>query len=186
MERRSKATEASVIEERWLVWRGRRMEDAMKNSMKWAMLFLTMPLLAACGDDAAIAEPEPCQAGFFSADGLEPCAPATECGATEYEVRAPSETSDRQCESLTLCSLEEFESLAPTSTSDRKCSPLTICKFNEAEISPPTPTSDRECEKLTSCDDDSYEIGIGEDGQSECALLTVCGVNEYESTAPTA
>lgn len=162
------------------------MENAMKNSMKWAVLFLTMPLLAACGDDAAIAEPEPCQAGFFSADGLEPCAAATECEATEYEVRAPSETSDRQCESLTLCSLEEFESLAPTSTSDRKCSPLTICKFNEAEISPPTPTSDRECEKLTNCDDDSYEIGIGEDGQSECALLTVCGENEYEATAPTA
>src|SRR5690554_8028308 len=140
MERRSKATEASVIDECWLVRRGRPMENAMKNSMKWAVLVLAMPLLAACGDDAAIADPEPCQAGFFSADGLEPCAAATECEATEYEVRAPSETSDRHCELLTLCSLEGCESLAPTSTSDGTCSPLTTCKFYEAEISPPTPT----------------------------------------------
>ena len=40
---------------------------------------------------------------------------------------AVSATSDRVCEEIRVCGDDEFEVKAPTETSDRECEPLTKC-----------------------------------------------------------
>jgi hypothetical protein len=50
------------------------------------------------------------------------------------------------CVTLTECKKdEEYQSKAQTATTDRECKTLTVCKDNEEETEAPTPTSDREC-----------------------------------------
>jgi hypothetical protein len=50
------------------------------------------------------------------------------------------------CVTLTECKKdEEYQSKAQTATTDRECKALTVCKDNEEETEAPTPTSDRVC-----------------------------------------
>jgi hypothetical protein len=50
------------------------------------------------------------------------CSPARGCGAAEYQVAAPTLTSDRNCSALIVCNATtEIELVAPTATSDRVC-----------------------------------------------------------------
>lgn len=50
---------------------------------------------------------------------------------------------------LTVCMNTEYESKAPTKNSDRECKALTVCKQNEYESKPPVPgKTDRECKLL--------------------------------------
>ena len=72
---------------------------------------------------------------------------------SQYEVVAPTLTSNRKCLNTTVCNpLIQFEYLPPTITSDRICMPLQQCpSYGWYEVIPPTVTSDRECSLWTHC-----------------------------------
>ena len=67
------------------------------------------------------------------------------CGPNEYELHAPTNTSDRVCRPLKQCTQTQYEQQPPTPTSNRVCAYLTNCTINQYERVPPTDTSDRLC-----------------------------------------
>ena len=89
-----------------------------------------------------------CSAREFESGGM--CKPLTTCSAEEFEITAPSKTSDRTCKTLTTCSADEFELNAPSKTSDRACKTVKTCSAREYERRPPSATTDRECAPETS------------------------------------
>ena len=124
---------------------------------------------------------------WAQADGV--CKAHTECKATEeYEAKAPTATTDRQCMILTSCKnwgalATEYEAKAPTATSDRACMKLTQECAESNEWKPPAKNaqgyiiSDRICSSI--CPANQYMSSSG------CRPLTVCKDDEYELVAPT-
>ncbi|EGD82877.1 hypothetical protein PTSG_03507 [Salpingoeca rosetta] len=86
------------------------------------------------------------------------CTAFSSCSSAQYEVAAPTLTTDRQCANLTTCASGEYEHTPPTPTSDRDCRPvLPGCHDLTIQTMAPTPTSDRQCESLCAqCPDGSY------------------------------
>ncbi|EGD78969.1 hypothetical protein PTSG_11806 [Salpingoeca rosetta] len=105
----------------------------------------------------------------------------------QYEIVAPTATTDRQCDDLSTCTAQQYISTAHTATSDRVCSALRQCTSSEFELVAPTTTSNRVCQRLTVCDPETeYEsVPAGPARDRVCAPLTVCSPLEYESVAPT-
>ena len=68
----------------------------------------------ACYDDA---ESTPCE---YISDNT--CNPILTCGGDEYEIAAPTATSNRVCDKLRICQQYEYEATSPTATSDRYAS----------------------------------------------------------------
>ena len=66
----------------------------------------------------------PCSAETWQpATGQGACRAAETCSGTEYEIRAPTATSDRVCASHAVCStLNHWESKAAGTDADRECS----------------------------------------------------------------
>lgn len=139
---------------------------------------------APSGDDS-------CDAEHFD-DGAR-CQPLTPCADTEYEVTAPSATSDRVCSPLAVCGAGTWVSSQPTAKSDRACSacasstfsntinatacaPWASCKMGESESVAPSATTDRVC---STCGAGKYE------SSGTCKALTVCSTTQYESTPAT-
>eukprot|EP01147_Barroeca_monosierra_P009610 gene9610-1832_t len=89
-----------------------------------------------------------CPDGYYRSNcgGLSEgfCETISRCGHNEYEIRAPTTTSDRLC-GLPLCAVNEYETHRPTPTTNRRCASLSQCNSSELEIISPTPTTDREC-----------------------------------------
>ena len=113
------------------------------------------------------------------------------CSADQYQSKAPTATSDRECSNLTTCDYtKEYESTAPTETSDRECSNLATCDYSkEYESTAPTATTNRVCSNLATCDySKEYESTAPTATTNRvCSNLTTCDYSkEYESTAPTA
>ncbi len=50
----------------------------------------------------------------------------TVCGEMQYEVSAPTVTSDRVCEDYTVCTEMQFEAKPPTYISDRLCEGMSV------------------------------------------------------------
>ena len=108
------------------------------------------------------------------------CAALTTCRATQYERKAPTATSDRECKPLTECRHSQYESTAPTARSDRECTALTECARDEFEAKAPTDTSDRECHKITDCDDGSYEVKAPTATSDRvCEPVSACPAGSY-------
>jgi hypothetical protein len=64
----------------------------------------------------------------------------------EYEVAAPTTSSDRVCAAVRgPCAAEEYESAVPTPTSNRICRTHNKCSQAEFEMAPPSDTADRLC-----------------------------------------
>ena len=102
----------------------------------------------------------------------------TVCGANQYELTAPTATTDRECVQLVAhvvhrmttkrranshkrprlhtddpCTNNEYEVAEPTSTTDRVCETITVCGAGEQQAIAPTATSDRVCEDIDECQD---------------------------------
>lgn len=78
---------------------------------------------AYCGD---------CSTGYFDNDGT--CTEITVCTNAEYELSAPTETSDRECVTFTDCQENQYEKVAPTASSDRECAALSECHGSDRQI----------------------------------------------------
>lgn len=50
----------------------------------------------------------------------------TTCGRDQFELEAPTASTDRECEQVTVCGADQVELVAPTATSDRVCQQTTV------------------------------------------------------------
>ena len=143
--------------------------------------------------------------GFARAVGsiiIEVRHPLRRCAAgEEYEVTAPTATSDRRCIRCSRCASSAsvgiasglFEVAACSATTDRSCLPLTACDPEvQYESRPPLVavvgegvtgsafTSDRICANLTVCAADQYE-SIASDGLVDrtCSPLRICEAGSF-------
>eukprot|EP00730_Choanoeca_flexa_P008632 TRINITY_DN12514_c1_g1_i3.p1 TRINITY_DN12514_c1_g1~~TRINITY_DN12514_c1_g1_i3.p1 ORF type:complete len:2125 (+),score=282.98 TRINITY_DN12514_c1_g1_i3:725-6376(+) len=125
------------------------------------------------------------QAPTWSSERL--CAPITICDSDEWESRSPTAFRDRICRPITVCdNATEFLTQASTVTSDAVCADLTICKTSEFVVVPKTLSSDRECAGLTQCRDDQFEsIPKTLTSDRMCNNITVCTSTQFEVAAPT-
>ena len=73
------------------------------------------------------------------------CHLLTNCSAQQYELQAPTVSTDRVCRNITICSSAQYETAAPTLTSDRSCASIVECTSEEYEDVAPTLTSNRVC-----------------------------------------
>lgn len=112
------------------------------------------------------------------------------CAAGEYmtEPTALGQT----CHTYTVCGSDEYESKAATSTSDRECKPYSgqCDKNSQYQFSAPTKTKDRVCEALQICGQGYYESTAPQEHSSglyntkdrECKVAEECAADEYEVT----
>ncbi|EGD78208.1 hypothetical protein, variant [Salpingoeca rosetta] len=155
---------------------------------------LQNPCVTGCGFADDTSKVLLCPANEFAQvenDGSQSCTPVTACStATEYQVVAPTASSDRQCAVLSTCSPSQYEVTAATATSDRECQDVSVCdRRTEFEQQPPTTTSDRECATITICEAATqYETKAPTSTTDrECTTLTPCvRGEEYQSVGPTA
>lgn len=120
--------------------------------------------------------PPACDDGEFLSGN--DCDPATTCGEEEYEVQAPSPTTDRVCAPVAPCEPNTYETTAATETSDRVCSPLTVCTPGYFVASPGTATTDTIC---APCPSATYSSTINADA---CVAWSRCDEGETESVPP--
>jgi hypothetical protein len=112
-----------------------------------------------------------CAAGRYAdTTGLEDCKPAdgitefqdkpgqsgintiTVCSATQYETRAPTPDSDRECATHLTCSASEWEKRAATDKIDRVCVAHTVCDLATHYVATKAGTRrDRTCAAQTQC-----------------------------------
>ena len=134
------------------------------------------------------------------------CARLTECWINEYEIKAPTPTSNRECLRVTPpCESGFYESTKRTKTSDRVCSQVTECSSDQYQSKKPTKTSDRVCIDKPKCDlrteylnnknvcatiavcnDEQFEAAPATPTSNrQCRSLTKCTKNQFESVPPT-
>ena len=115
------------------------------------------------------------------------CFGATSCTVDQFELLAPTPTSDRECTVLSTCLSDEFVSMAATTTSDRLCSPIrTICASDEyVSVAASPGLSDIECSPVRSiCTSDEYISMAAISGLSDiqCSpVRTSCSSGEFVS-----
>lgn len=82
------------------------------------------------------------------------CRDLTPCSnRTEFQIAAPTGTSDRQCTSATQCNTSQYEGTALTATSDRRCAACSLCdRANETLFAPCNSLNDAVCQPLPLCD----------------------------------
>ena len=125
-----------------------------------------------------------CDSNYF-VNILRKCQVYTDCSDNEFESKAPTPTSDRECVPIIECSANQYENQAPTSTSNRECSTITFCSSDEYESQVPTSTSDRECTLLAVCASNQYiDVSASMAGDTVCKNITVCSELEYQINAP--
>jgi hypothetical protein len=116
------------------------------------------------------------------------CFGATSCTVDQFELLAPTPTSDRECTVLSTCLSDEFVSMAATTTSDRLCSPIrTICVSDEyVSVAALPGLSDIECSELSDCTAGEYEsLAPTSASDRACSSLSECSAYEYELVAAT-
>ena len=111
---------------------------------------------------------QPCSATAFRPLALSRCVGHTLCSELQFEIKAPTPTSDRVCKNLTVCSAGQETFATPTVTTDRacadcvkgtftavagtaECSPYSACLHSQYERIPVTNVSDRTCSNITVC-----------------------------------
>ena len=71
-----------------------------------------------CNGDGSVCTA--CMAGYHQPDNST-CTLSTVCGAFEYELEAPTASTDRRCQACTLCRDGSYASVACTATADATC-----------------------------------------------------------------
>eukprot|EP00048_Salpingoeca_helianthica_P009150 m.131035 g.131035 ORF g.131035 m.131035 type:complete len:4598 (-) comp14790_c0_seq1:87-13880(-) len=103
----------------------------------------------------------------------------------EFQLAAPTLTSDRVCQALRVCGADSFESTFPTVTSDRVCTALTQCKPNEYITRNETSTSDRRCDPITPCGPTEYTVvNATIFSNPRCAQCSVCPSSQFFISGP--
>ena len=107
------------------------------------------------------------------------CKLLTTCRQGEWESRAPTVSSDRDCSThLAACPDGQYTDEAPTTTSDRVCRRITACGATQYEAKAATPSSDRVCEACPAahrCDGSAAKVVCGA-GSAAAAGDGVCKV----------
>ena len=136
--------------------------------------------------------------GNFVSDRV--CRSVSNCTANEFETKAPTATSDRECQALRPpCTLDcEYEERAPSATSDRLCIQLSLCDITEYSFVSPTATSDRQCRPISQCNPGEFEkLAPRLENVTECSInytmivsdrvcstINGCAECEYEAQSP--
>ena len=117
------------------------------------------------------------------------CEPLTTCTDTEYQMAAPTQSTDRVCPEVSTChsfpefpSPTEFEFQPPTSTTDRRCHALAVCDMESSYVLvPPTATSDRRCGSRRRCTADQYQsVAPTRTSQRVCSPIQPCTEHQYQ------
>lgn len=112
-------------------------ENACKSCLPGGSLFLDSKITTCVGE---------CPDGTFASVDDHMCKACTVCGAGSFAAVPCEATVDAKCQSLSVCNPRtEFELTAPTSTSDRRCKTVRSCRVGQFVAAEPTTTSDREC-----------------------------------------
>lgn len=171
------------------------------------------PITAGCGvDEFQEAPPKRSPDGrMFTAD--RKCATTLSCAElpcpggerSAFEVKAPSNTTNRQCKCPRVCDPGTSEATPPNTTADRvcltcavgtfqplpgqtKCLPVLECADDsQFEAEEATPQSDRVCAAVSApCTRDSYEFAQPTNTSDRiCKPYQECLEGQWENTAPT-
>lgn len=107
----------------------------------------------------------PCTPGktFSVLDGSrQSCMPVKKCGLDEYEVAAPTLSTDRECAARTLCGSNQYASVPGTATTNTECAPLSACRRDQWIVYQP----------------DLLPVGDGRVADRICANCTVCNAGD--------
>ena len=116
----------------------------------------------------------------WSSDRL--CAPITQCLPTEWEKQSPTAFRNRICENTTVCGLEQYTAVVSTTTNDAECNMLRVCSSSQYASVVATATSDRSCSSLATCNSSQYEIRSPTSTSNRvCGIVSLCATGlEYE------
>lgn len=103
------------------------------------------------------------------------CVPLTKCGNNEYQIRAPTLTSDRVCKNITVCNSKQYQSTAHTATSDRVCSAYPICSPGQY-LDGQSSTKPGKC---VPCPGKTFNALKGAMNKNECLVKGTCKPNQY-------
>ena len=123
------------------------------------------------------------KSGAWDAYGLVPANTYTstllfECSSDQFESKASTLTSDRECSNITQCTSNQYELIAPTATSDRVCQDQPTCAEGKFAV-PGTSTSPQVSEN-------PRPAGQYKDVAADaCVAVTACTDEEVETKAPT-
>jgi len=122
-----------------------------------------------------------CSTGFYQDEaGKEVCKVATVCEDTEYEVTAPTSSSNRECGLLTVCEAGFYEATPPTSATNRQCTSCLQGTFSSS-------TGQSVCEAhSTTCPSGKYQSAAGTPTSDRtCMVVTVCTAGQQTFAEPT-
>jgi hypothetical protein len=164
-----------------------------------------MSLIATANSDRVCSARTPCDnaAGVYNSATLtldtdSTCSKLTVCRQDQYQEKAATSTSNRECKGVKECTAsDQFISKSPTTTSDRECTQLTVCDSAGGEYISvqATASSNRECatEAPTKAPTatlptnpqpagtgagatDDYSGASGKFGSHAMSILTACSV----------
>ena len=178
----------------------RAVDETVKLSA--APRFTLLALAGVCGDGVASAQ-EDCDGGrgcsnTCTCDGVDyvPLLPRdsncglvskVDCIVGEYEVVAPTWTSERVCDTITQCLATQWEKRSPTAFRDRICETTTVCNSEQYTTKAATTTSDAQCALLSVCGNSRYASVLATATSDRiCSGLLTCQAGQYESRRPTA
>merc|ERR1719199_805813 len=108
----------------------------------------------------------------------------TTCDTTEFETRAPTVTSDRECRSHRLCTATQWESKAADTHSDRVCTAHTTCTATQYETTAAGTHHDRVCTAHTVCTATQWQtVAAGTHNDRACQDHTTCTATQWETVA---
>ena len=118
-------------------------------------------------------DPRSANGTWSGADDELSCAPLTVCRENEWESKAPTVSSDRDCSThLSECPEGQYTFAAPTRTSDRVCHDVLTCVAGRYQTVAPTASSNREC---AGCEAGRYQSDVN---ALSCVL---CAAGKYRN-----
>lgn len=130
-----------------------------------------------------------CKWGFEYMDSSSNCQAIKECvPGTNYEIKKPTATANRECKNVKQCGSKEFEIVAPGYHSDRVCQKATACDAGvEWLVTAATDTADANCAPIKHCSHLEWEkSGPTANADRVCAAITPCNSNQWTKAVATA
>ena len=114
-----------------------------------------------------------CGTGYFLKNNK--CVPHTKCSNSQYEIKAPTNKSDRICVNIRTCNSKQYQSKAPTTTSNRVCSSYPVCPPGQY-LDGYTATKPGKCVR---CPGKTFNTSSGAMSKSQCFIKAACKPGEY-------